>query len=485
VVYQQGRSRRGRGTKGWQQKEQGKTRLTLACQITTGERVNVTPEYIKDTIVAAATPPGAGGIGIVRVSGPATEEITRRIAGRLPRPRYATNTSFRNAAGEEIDAGIAIYFPAPHSFTGESVLEMQGHGGPLVLASLVEAAIACGARRADAGEFSKRAFLNGKLDLAQAEAIADLIGSGTEQAARAALRTLSGAFSRAVDTLQERLIRLRLHVEAAIDFPEEEIDFLDDRTLQQQIEQCEQAFASLQKEARIGRVLRDGLQVVILGKPNVGKSSLLNLLSGQEAAIVTEIAGTTRDILREQINIDGLLVELVDTAGLRENPDVIEAEGIRRAREAQKNADAILWIKDANDADDETVETGAVPCIILRNKTDLSNDPPGLVSETPPVINISAKTGAGIDELRTAIRRVAGYRDLGEGAFTARRRHVDALQRAYRHFASGRTALQEDRAGEILADELRLAHEQLGEITGAFSSDDLLGRIFSEFCIGK
>jgi tRNA modification GTPase len=419
------------------------------------------------------------------VSGQDTERISRSITGGLPQPRFASNAVFSNAAGEQLDAGIAIYFPAPDSFTGESVLELQGHGGPLVMQSLIDAALECGARRAEAGEFSRRAFLNGKLDLVQAEAIVDLIESGTSQAARAALRTLQGAFSKAVDSLQEQIIRLRLHVEAAIDFPEEEIDFLADQKLQDQVEVCAAAFAVLQKEARIGRVLRDGLQVVILGKPNAGKSSLLNLLSGQDAAIVTEFAGTTRDILREQINIDGLLVELVDTAGLRENPDVIEAEGIRRAREAQKNADAILWITDAQDAGDRAEKMHDVPQIILRNKIDLTNDVPGIVSDEPPVLNVSAKTGAGIDELRHVLRRIAGYRDLGEGAFTARRRHIDAMQRAAAHFARGRKALREDKAGEILAEELRLAQEALGEITGAFTSDDLLGRIFSEFCIGK
>jgi tRNA modification GTPase len=315
-----------------------------------------TPAYIEDTIVAAATPPGKGGIGIVRISGPATEEIARRVLGGLPKARFATTTKFRAADGAAIDTGIALYFPAPDSFTGESVLELQGHGGPVVMSLLIDAVVEMGARRAQPGEFSKRAFLNGKLDLVQAEAVADLIDSGTARGARAALRSLAGTFSKAVEELQEQLTRLRLHVEAAIDFPEEEIDFLDDVNLHKQIEKCAAALASLQNQTRIGSVLRDGFRIVIVGKPNAGKSSLLNALSGQDAAIVTEVAGTTRDILRESIDIDGLMVELVDTAGLRDDPDMIEAEGIRRARAALKNADAILWIQDAH-----FVDTGRAP----------------------------------------------------------------------------------------------------------------------------
>jgi len=438
-----------------------------------------------DTIVAAATPPGSGGVGIVRVSGPSAEGIARAMLGSLPEPRTATYRNFRSPAGDTIDAGIALYFPAPASFTGESVLELHGHGGPVVIAMLVDAAIACGARQATAGEFSKRAFLNDKLDLVQAEAIADLIGSGTAQAARAALRSLTGAFSRSIDALAEQLARLRMHVEAAIDFPEEEIDFLADERLRARIDECAAAFVALRQKATHGRLLCDGFQIVIVGRPNAGKSSLLNLLSGQDAAIVTEVAGTTRDVLREQIDIDGLAVELVDTAGLREDPDRIEAEGIRRARNALANADAVLWIQDATDPEpgspDEAVPDG-VPITIVRNKIDLSGEPPGLVDGT---VNLSAKTGAGVDALRARIRELAGYEDQGEGAFTARRRHLDALRRAADHFASGRRALDESGAGELLAEELRLSQEALGEITGAVSSDDLLGRIFSEFCIGK
>ncbi|MCI0517110.1 MAG: tRNA uridine-5-carboxymethylaminomethyl(34) synthesis GTPase MnmE [Woeseiaceae bacterium] len=447
--------------------------------------------YAQDTIAAAATPPGSGGIAIVRISGPATPEIARRILGKLPKPRMAALGDFHDADGQRIDTGIALYFPAPHSFTGEHVLELHGHGGPVPVSDLVGAAIALGARRAEPGEFTKRAFLNDKLDLVQAEAIADLVGSGSRQAARAALRSLSGEFSAAISALQEQLIRLRMHVEAAIDFPEEEIDFLADAGLRRAIGQCARAFAELAGKARTGRLLRDGYRMVIAGRPNAGKSSLLNRLSGEESAIVTEIAGTTRDILRERIDIDGLVVELVDTAGLRENPDRIEAEGIRRAMEAIRNADAVLWVEDAAGQCDTQADYAAadlppdIPLLVVRNKIDLSGEIPGPAQARAPTILLSAKTGAGLDSLRAAIRDLAGYEDLGEGSFTARRRHLEALRRAQEHFDAGALALEENKAGELLAEELRLAHQALGEITGAYSSDDLLGRIFSEFCIGK
>ncbi len=439
-----------------------------------------------DTIVASATPPGRGGIGIVRVSGDQTERIARAMLGSLPEPRTATYRRFTDGHGRQIDAGVALYFPGPASFTGESVLELQGHGGPTVVSMLVDAAVSLGARRAGPGEFSARAFYNGKLDLPQAEAIVDLINSTTEQAARGALRSLSGAFSTAVNALHEQLVRVRMYVEAAIDFPEEEVDFLSDDKLEQRLRECADAFDTLIDQTRQGRVLRDGYQLVIVGKPNAGKSSLMNLLSGQDAAIVTEIAGTTRDVLREQIDIDGLAVELVDTAGLRENPDRIEEEGIRRARRAMANADAVLWIQDAADSDHgeigEDLPEG-IPVTVVRNKVDLTGDRPGASGKG--TINLSAKTGQGIEALRERVKQLAGYKNLGEGAFTARRRHVEALNRARSHFAAGRTALAETRAGELLAEELRLSHQALGEITGAVSSDELLGKIFSEFCIGK
>jgi tRNA modification GTPase len=441
-----------------------------------------------DTIVAAATPPGTGGVAIVRLSGAAAEEIATAIIGELPQPRSATARKFRDSNGTVIDTGIALYFPGPASFTGESVIELQGHGGPLVVSLLVDAAVSLGARIAAPGEFTRRAFLNDKLDLVQAEAIADLINSGTAQAARAALRSLSGAFSKAVMELTEQLTRLRMYVEAAIDFPEEEVDFLSDQDLLNAIERTAKAFADLLAQARVGRVLRDGYRVVIVGKPNAGKSSLMNRLSGEDTAIVTEVAGTTRDILREQINIDGLAVVWVDTAGLRNDPDRIEAEGIRRAREALQSADAVLWIQDASEDNESAIDEelpADVPIIVVRNKVDLTGENAGVDQSDSSSIRLSAKSGDGLDELRTQIRRLAGYRDLGEQTVTARRRHTDAVKRSRDHFAAGRQALSEQRAGEVFAEELRLAHQALGEITGVTSSDDLLGMIFTEFCIGK
>jgi tRNA modification GTPase len=452
--------------------------------------MNRTPDYPHDTIVAAATPPGIGGIAVVRVSGADVPEIAARMLGRLPAPRHATFSRFRDAEARLLDAGIALYFPAPDSFTGEAVLELQGHGGPVVVADIVEAVVRFGARRAEPGEFSRRAFLNDRLDLAQAEAIADLVASGSSQAARAALRSLSGVFSEAVDRLAERLVRLRMHVEAAIDFPEEEIDFLSDEALAEGLSDAGAAFRALLEQARVGRVLTDGYRLVIVGRPNAGKSSLMNLLSGQDTAIVTEVAGTTRDILRERINLDGLVVELVDTAGLRSDPDRIEAEGIRRALDALKSADAVLWIRDASEQtparDDPGEELPAdVPVVLVINKIDLTGDLPGRLPGDVPSVAISARTGAGIDALKTLVKELAGYRDTGEGAFTARRRHVEALERARAHFLAGREALERTRAGELLAEELKYAHQALAEITGEFTSDDLLGRIFAEFCIGK
>ena len=441
-----------------------------------------------DTIVALATPPGTGGVGVVRISGSDSERIARAMIGSLPEPRVATYATFSNSRGEALDKGIALYFPGPASFTGESVVELHGHGGPVVMSLLVEAAIDFGARRAEPGEFTKRAFLNDKLDLAQAEAIADLIESGTAQAARAALRSLSGVFSNAVNDLVQQLTAIRVYVEAAIDFPEEEIDFLGDDELAERLSRCAATFETLLSQAAVGRVMRDGYQVVIVGKPNAGKSSLMNRLSGEETAIVTEFAGTTRDVLRERIDIDGLAVELVDTAGLRDNPDRIEEEGIRRARKAMAEADAVLWIQDATEAVPEHIEEPVpegVPVTIVRNKIDLRDDRPGIVEGERPVVMLSARTGEGLDALRERIRDLAGFRDLGEGAFTARRRHVEALHDAHGHFEAGRAALRDARAGELLAEELRLSQHALGTITGEFTADDLLGRIFSDFCIGK
>jgi tRNA modification GTPase len=471
----------------WHARATRRTRIRTKRSPDARVRTIDTPDYIKDTIVAAATPPGRGGVGIVRISGQDAEQIASAIVGTLPQPRHATRATFRDAEQLAIDSGLVIYFPGSSSFTGEPVVELQGHGGPIVMSLLITAAIASGARRAEPGEFTQRAFLNGKLDLVQAESIADLIASGTAQAARAAHRSLAGDFSARIDALREKLIRLRLHVEAAIDFPEEEIDFLSDTRLLEQLHECAESFGDLIEQTAAGKVLRDGFQIVIVGKPNAGKSSLMNFLSGEETAIVTEYAGTTRDILREQIDIDGLAVEIIDTAGLRDKPDVIEAEGIRRAREALGKADAALLIQDANlgeDRDDYGLPED-IPVIVLRNKIDLSGDPSGVVQTEPPVLNVSVKTGDGIDALRASIKQMSGFDEAGGGTFTARKRHLDALNRAAAHFQAGREALEHDKAGELLAEELRLALAALGSITGEFSSDDLLGRIFAEFCVGK
>lgn len=443
-----------------------------------------------DTIVAPATPPGIGGIAVVRISGPDAARIAGVVLGYLPEPRRAAFSDFRDSQGVLLDRGLALWFPAPHSFTGEDVLELQGHGGPVVVADLVSAVLALGARRAEPGEFSKRAFLNNRLDLAQAEAIADLVASGSSQAARAAVRSLSGEFSTAVDALATRLLELRIHVEAAIDFPEEEIDFLADAALTERLRACDREFRVLLERSAVGRVLADGYRLVIVGRPNAGKSSLLNRLAGHETAIVTEVAGTTRDILRERIDLDGLLVELVDTAGLRSDPDRIEAEGIRRAREALASADAVLWIRDASAGTPAEAGPGEelprdVPVVGVDNKIDLTGAPPGRIAGAAPAVAVSALTGAGLDALRALIQELAGYRDAGEGAFTARRRHIDAIRLAFAHFRAGTEALESTRAGELLAEELKLAHEALGEVTGRVTSDDLLGRIFSTFCIGK
>ena len=440
-----------------------------------------------DTIAAVAMPPGRGGVGVIRVSGNQVPSIAQRLLGRLPRPRMAELHVFNDGQGRVIDQGLCLYFAAPHSFTGEHVLELQGHGGPVVMDLLLGRLLELGARPARPGEFSERAFLNDKLDLAQAEAIADLIDAGTKQAARAALRSLSGEFSAAIESLTRDLTELRVYVEAAIDFPEEEIDFLSDAALADRLAHCADAFETLQSGARAGRLLRDGYQVVLIGQPNAGKSSLMNRLSGEDTAIVTEIAGTTRDVLRESIDIDGLSVELVDTAGLRDNPDIVEREGIRRAHEALKRADAALWVRDTSEP--SGLPGPALPAnataVVVWNKIDIrpppdAEDAPGLRS-----VAVSAKTGEGLDALRDVIRELAGYRNLGEGAFTARQRHVDALAEAAGHFERGRVALDAERAGELLAEELRLAQNALGRITGEVSSDELLGKIFSEFCIGK
>jgi len=446
-----------------------------------------------DTICAVATPAGAGGLGIVRVSGPEVPDISRALTGLLPAPRHATLAGFTDAEGEVIDSGIVLYFPAPHSFTGEHVLELQGHGGTFILQRLMQRVLELGARAARPGEFSERAFLNDKLDLVQAEAIADLIESGSDAAARAAQRSLQGVFSTQVRKLQEDLTALRVFVEAAIDFPEEEIDFLAESDVLQRVDAAGGRLSELLEGARQGRLLRDGIVLAIVGRPNAGKSSLLNALSGQDSAIVTEIPGTTRDVLREQIDLDGIPVHVADTAGIRETSDLIEAEGVRRARQALESADIVLLIRDASEAEDPHEDLGievpdGVTKIAVGNKTDrLPEGKLGAMeaADTMETVWISAKTGQGMDTLRSRIRGAVGATDQSEGSFSARRRHIDALKRARGHLAAGRQAMEVDQAAELLAEELRLAQQVLGEITGEMLPDDLLGEIFSSFCIGK
>ncbi len=446
----------------------------------------------RDTIVAIATPPGVGGVGIVRVSGPEVGQIALNLLGTVPVPRQVLYRRFRDVDGGIIDQGLALYFPAPHSFTGEDVLELQGHGGPVVLDLLLRRILTLGARVARPGEFTERAFLNDKLDLAQAEAVADLIEAGTAQAARAAMASLSGAFSLRVNTLLEYLIELRLYVEAAIDFADEEIDFLADEQLGQRLRDLQVQLIALLKAAGQGRLLRDGMTLVIAGRPNAGKSSLLNQLAGQDSAIVTEIAGTTRDVLREHIQLDGMPLHVIDTAGLRDSADPIEQEGIRRAWREIETADRVLLVID--DREGLTKEDHAIrdrlpeqlPLTLICNKIDLSGVEPGeTAGEWGAEVRLSAKTGVGLDQLRNHLKQCMGYTSAGEGLFSARRRHLDALERAGQHLAEAGRQLEVMRAGELVAEELRLAQQALGEITGEFTSDDLLGRIFSSFCIGK
>lgn len=444
-----------------------------------------------ETIAAIATPPGRGGVGIIRLSGPQAVNITRLIVKHIPAPRMAGFARFYDDAHEAIDEGIVLYFPAPHSFTGEDVLELQGHGGPVVMDLLLQRVLQLGARLARAGEFSERAFLNGKLDLAQAEAIADLIDADTRSAARMASRTLQGVFSLKVHQLVERVIELRLYVESAIDFPEEEIDFLStgrvSANLQEIIVDLEEVLAT----ARTGRLLRDGMTIVIAGRPNAGKSSLLNALAGQETAIVTEIPGTTRDLLKERIQIDGMPVHIIDTAGIRESEDPVEREGIRRARAEIERADRLLWVFDEQ-ADpgqlalDRSKLPEDVPLTLIRNKIDLSGGSSSIeLTESGIEIALSVKNGQGIELLRQHLKESVGFTGPEEGEFIARRRHLDALERAQRQLRQGAVMLDLHHAGELLAEDLRLAQQQLSEITGEFTSDDLLGRIFATFCIGK
>ncbi|MEM9688211.1 MAG: tRNA uridine-5-carboxymethylaminomethyl(34) synthesis GTPase MnmE [Pseudomonadota bacterium] len=437
---------------------------------------------MNDIIAAIATPPGLGGVGIVRVSGPNLGDFVTQVAGSIPEARRARLLTLRDEEGNAMDSGLVLYFPAPASFTGEDVVEFHGHGGPVVMQLVLDVMLAAGARRAGPGEFTRRAFDNNKLDLAQAEAIADLIASGTEEAARAALRSLSGEFSARVHALVEALTQIRIYVEAAIDFPDEDIDFLSDAALTQRLDGAREAFVSLLESTRGGRLLRDGFNVVIAGKPNAGKSSLMNALSGDDTAIVTAIAGTTRDVLRETINLDGVLVELVDTAGLRDDAGEIEEEGIRRARRAMESADAIIWLVDDQNPDD-TAPAEDIPVIRAFNKVDASGGTIGTRDDGS--IGLSATTGDGLDSLKQKIGQLAGVGQTGEGTFTARQRHIDAIDSAQTHFELGVQHLLTAQAGDLLAEELRLAQRDLGLITGELPADELLGRIFADFCIGK
>ncbi len=450
-----------------------------------------------DTIAALATAPGRGGIGIIRVSGSLASKIAKTVLGQIPSPRQAEYLPYLDESGETLDIGLALYFPAPNSFTGEDVLELQGHGGPVVLDLLLKRVYGLGARPARPGEFSERAYLNNKMDLTQAEAVADLIDSASEQAARLAVRSLQGEFSKQVHVLVGLITELRIYVESAIDFPEEEIDFLADGQVQSRLTEAQQKLKKTQLAAQQGNLLREGMTVVIAGRPNAGKSTLLNVLAGRETAIVTSAPGTTRDILREHIQIDGLPLHIIDTAGLRDSEDPVEQEGVRRAWKEIESADRILLLHDASQAFDEKEKTlreslqqAGPPMTLVVNKIDLPNNVKidsqraGMSSELEE-IRVSAQTGEGLEQLKDHLKQCVGYLSGGEGQFMARRRHLEALAIASQHLEEGGKQLQEFAAGEILAEELRLAQQALGEITGEVTADDLLGEIFSSFCIGK
>lgn len=437
-----------------------------------------------DTICAVATPPGRGGIGVVRASGPACRQLAGAVCGRLPEPRRAVYTRFRDAGGDLIDTGLALFFPGPNSFTGEDVLEFQAHGSPVVLEALVEALVTAGARRAGPGEFTRRAYENDRMDLAQAEAVAALIEASSAHAARAAQRSLEGEFSAAVVALAGAMTELRMWIEAALDFPDEEIDFLADERVLARVRKLRADLADVIARAEAGRMLTDGLRVAIVGRPNAGKSSLLNALARREAAIVTEIPGTTRDVLRESVLVAGMPVVLADTAGLRETSDRVEAEGVRRAEAEMAAADLVIWVVDDTEGH-ATPPPGlpeTAPVLRVDNKIDLSGAYPGRYRGG---VRISAANGSGLDALVSAVRDSLGLAETGGGEYAARRRHVASLETARKHVETGLAELEATGSGELLAEELRLGAEALGEITGRVGSDELLGRIFSSFCIGK
>lgn len=448
----------------------------------------------RTTIAAIATPPGRGGVGVIRLSGPKSYAIAEALSQTaLPKARYAGFRKFLDAQGEVMDEGLTICFPNPHSFTGEDVVELQGHGGPVIQNALLARLLELGAVAAKAGEFSMRAFENGKMDLVQAEAIADLIDATSQAAARSAVRSLQGAFSSKVNTVLENLIHLRLHVEAAIDFPEEEIDFLADGKILRLLDEVSASVSAVQQSARQGQLLREGLQVVIAGKPNAGKSSLLNSLAGVERAIVTDIAGTTRDVLHEKITLNGLPITLTDTAGLRETGDVVEKEGIRRAIQEIEQADLLLLVYDLSQGENplelaknyfaEHIEPKRL--MLIGNKCDLTGAVPALGDlHGFRHVTVSAKQETGVQALIDAVTAHAGFQPE-EDTFIARTRHLDAMKRTQRYLAEAREQLTVFHAGELVAESLRLAQNALGEITGDFSADDLLGKIFGSFCIGK
>ncbi len=450
-----------------------------------------------ETIAALATPPGRGGIGIVRVSGPLAPKIAKSVLGQIPSARKAEYLPYLDELGDVLDIGLALYFPAPHSFTGEDVLELQGHGGPVVIDLILNRVCGLGARPARAGEFSERAYLNNKMDLAQAEAVSDLIDCASEQAARLAVRSLQGEFSKQVHILVALITELRIYVESAIDFPEEEIDFLADGQIGSRLEKVQQELKNTQLAAQQGNLLREGMTVVIAGRPNAGKSTLLNALAGRETAIVTSVPGTTRDILREHIQIDGLPLHIIDTAGLRDSDDPVEQEGVRRAWKEIESADRILLLHDASqifDAKEQALRDSLLqagpPLTIVLNKIDLIEKSNSKTKESDVNLEleqlcVSAQTGEGLEQLKEHLIQCVGFQSGGEGQFMARRRHLEALTLASQHLEQGVIQLKKFAAGEILAEELRLAQQALGKITGEVTADDLLGEIFSSFCIGK